>query len=48
MELNIDPKGVMKIKQEGFYYSVSNNDALILNKYFRKRVFIRIIIMGEF
>ncbi|MBP3607111.1 MAG: hypothetical protein J6J11_02165, partial [Treponema sp.] len=30
---NIDPKGIMRIKQEGFYYSVVNNDALILNKY---------------
>ena len=33
MENNVDPNGIITIKQEGFYYSVSNNDARILNKY---------------
>ena len=30
---NINPYGVMVIKQGGYYYNVSGNDALILNKY---------------
>ena len=30
---NIDPNGVVRIIQEGSYFSVKNNDALILNKY---------------
>ena len=29
----IDPTGRMLIKQEGIFYSVASNDALILNKY---------------
>lgn len=29
----IDPEGIMIIKQGGFYYNVSGNDAFILNKY---------------
>ena len=33
MEKIIDPNGVMNIKQGGFYYNVSGNDALILHKY---------------
>ncbi|MBQ7307980.1 MAG: hypothetical protein IJW82_05575 [Clostridia bacterium] len=35
----IDPKGVIKIKQEGCYYSVTNNDALILNKYLGYKIY---------
>ena len=30
---NINPKGVLIIRQGGYYYNVSGNDALILNKY---------------
>ena len=30
---NIDPHGILIIRQGGFYYNVSGNDALILNKY---------------
>ncbi len=30
---NIDPQGAIFVKQEGYYFSVSDNDALILNKY---------------
>ena len=29
----VDPNGVMILKQEGYYYSATGNDALILNKY---------------
>lgn len=29
----IDPTGIMYIKQEGYFYGVSDNDAYILNKY---------------
>ena len=30
---NINPNGVLIIRQGGYYYNVSGNDALILNKY---------------
>lgn len=36
---NIDPNGIIKIKQEGFYFSVYGNDALILNKYLGYKTF---------
>ncbi len=33
------PDGIMIIKQAGFYYSVSGNDALILHKYFGYKLY---------
>jgi hypothetical protein len=33
MKNNINPYGMLEIKQGGYYYNVSGNDALILNKY---------------
>ena len=33
MKNNINPYGMLEIKQGGCYYNVSGNDALILNKY---------------
>lgn len=29
----IDPNGIIKIEQAGFFYNIKGNDALILNKY---------------
>ena len=35
----IDHNGIITIKQEGFYYSVSGNDALIFNHYFGYKLY---------
>lgn len=35
----IDSNGIITIKQEGFYYSVSGNDALIFNHYFGYKLY---------
>ena len=37
--INSQPSGVMLIKQGGFYYGVSGNDALLLNKYLGYKLF---------
>ena len=34
-----DPNGIIRIKQEGFFYSVYDNDALILQKHFGYKLF---------
>lgn len=36
---NIDPNGVICIKQGGYYYNVSGNDALILHKYLNYKLY---------
>lgn len=39
MSDRIDPNGVIIIKQGGFYYNVSGNDALIFNKHFKYKLY---------
>ena len=36
---NINPDGILIIRQGGYYYNVSGNDALILNKYLGYKLF---------